>query len=246
MAETVSINNKRYYKVWEKEKLYHFPSVTTILGAMNPDTGIEDWKKRIGKDKAEKIGKLAANRGTVMHMYCENYLNSFDLKKALKETYDWSKENGFTEQEIDIGRNLFYNFFNKNTFKDIDEVVIQEKMLYSKVGGGYAGRVDLIYRKKNGNIVIADFKTAKKPKKKEWIKTYFMQLSAYFIAYYYMTGEKAEKCEILMSNELDNNPQIFTLNQNEIVGYFKEFKEWTEKFHSIYDKERDLFLEENI
>jgi RecB family exonuclease len=52
-------------------------------------------------------------------------------------------------------------------FDNIQEIVMQEQMLYSFNGGGYAGRVDNIHLNKQGLIVVTDFKTSKKPKKEE-------------------------------------------------------------------------------
>ena len=69
LAKTETINNMRYY-VFDKFK---FPSVTTILGKMTDQSGLDAWRKRVGEKKADEISKFSANRGTVMHQLCEYY-----------------------------------------------------------------------------------------------------------------------------------------------------------------------------
>ena len=71
LATTETINGKRYYNIAEGKK---YPSVTTILGAMTDKSGIDKWRKRIGEEKADAISKFSANRGTVMHQFCEYFL----------------------------------------------------------------------------------------------------------------------------------------------------------------------------
>ena len=50
------------------------PSVSTILSEMVPDPDFEQWVLRIGKEKAEQIMTVAANRGSSMHLFIENFI----------------------------------------------------------------------------------------------------------------------------------------------------------------------------
>ena len=52
---------------------------------------------------------------------------------------------------------------------------------------------------------------------------YYLQASAYFIAWWSMTGRKANGAEIWIANEDDNLPQKFTLTQSDLEFYAKEF-----------------------
>jgi len=240
MSDTITYNGGRYYVVNEKNKTYYLPSVTTIIGESKDDTWLQDWYDRIGEEKAKEISKFSANRGTVMHGYCEFFLTNNDvlqrkeLKTTLPYTYNWAINEGFTEEEITCGRNLFYNFYNDGMFNKVHEIVMLEKRLYSLLEGGYAGRVDKIYKDIKGNVIIADYKTSKIPKKDEWIEGYKMQISAYYVAYWQMTGIKPSHGEIWISNEQDNIPQTFIVSFNDIKIYYKKFIDAVRAYHKKY------------
>jgi RecB family exonuclease len=237
LNRTVKIKGRRYYDVGI-DKL--FPSVTTILGAMTDKSGLDEWRKRVGEEKAEAIGKFSANRGTVMHQMIEYYLlskgedRSARLKEAQKKIVDFSKREGYTEEETEVGRRLFYNFYNANSFNQVAEIVSIEDTLYCHREGGYAGRVDTIYRKRDGRLIISDYKTSKKPKRLEWIENYLIQASAYFVAYWEMTGERPSGCEIWISNEQDPEPQIFEMDLPMIRKHAAKFLRMVRDFHAKY------------
>ena len=68
------INGKRHYDVGTNEKL---PSVTTILQATQSEEkrkSLEEWKKRMGAQRADRIRDISAMRGTSMHTYLEGYI----------------------------------------------------------------------------------------------------------------------------------------------------------------------------
>jgi|TARA_R110002060_G_scaffold36397_4_gene47401 genome maintenance exonuclease 1 len=236
LAYTETINGKRYYIVGDNK----FPSVTTILGAMTDSSGIDKWKKRIGEEKANAISRFSANRGTVMHQFCEYFLGS--EKETVRERLIDAQtligpfviDNGFTEEETNIGRKLFFNFYNGKCFDRIANVVSIEDTLVSPVMGGYAGRVDIIYKNKKGHLMILDFKSSKKPKKEDWIENYKMQIAAYSLAYWKMTGIKPTGGEIWISNEADGFPQIFEMTFNDIAHYGKKFLGLVKEFHNKY------------
>ena len=50
-------------------------SVTTILGETKDKSFLEDWKKRVGKEKAKKIVTEASKRGTSMHNIIEGWVS---------------------------------------------------------------------------------------------------------------------------------------------------------------------------
>jgi genome maintenance exonuclease 1 len=223
---TVDIANKRYYCVENNQSIIYLPSVTTIIGTMSDNSGLDEWRKKVGEEKANSISKFSVNRGTVMHSYIENYLSSnktdkkTQLLESLKKTSEDSIANGFSTGEINIGRKLFYNFYLDNTFNKIKNIVLQEAMLWCLHNGGYAGRTDCIYEDQNNLYVISDYKTSKKPKKEEYIESYKLQISAYYVAYWKLYGIKPDRCEIWISNEEDSVPQIFTISGIEIKKWY--------------------------
>lgn len=236
LQKTIQINGKRYYIIDENIK---YPSVTTILGSMSDKSGLDDWIKRVGKKEADRISKFSANRGTIMHQLCEYYLTSPNedpfkkLNDAKKELKNFIKNNveEFTESEIQCGISLFNNFYESPLFDRIDSLISVEDMLFSHRMGGYAGRVDIIYRDKKGHPVILDFKSASKPKKVEWIENYKLQISAYFLAYWEMTGEKPKGGEIWISNEQTQYPQLFEFSIEDIKHYGAKFLKMVKAYH---------------
>ena len=236
LAYTQTINGKRYYIIGESK----LPSVTTVLGSMTDKSGLDAWRKRIGEEKANQISIFSANRGTVMHQLCEYFLLSEknEHKEKLREAQEliipFCKDQGFTDEEMRVGRKLFYNFYNNGLFDNIQEIVQIEETLYSHVMGGYAGRVDTIYRNKNGELVILDFKTSRKPKKREWIENYYLQISAYYMAYCEMNKTKPLGGEIWISNEQEGFPQVFKVTFDDIMKYGKQFLDMVKRYHELH------------
>jgi genome maintenance exonuclease 1 len=66
----------------------------------------------------------------------------------------------------------------------------------------------------NGKLSIIDFKTASKPKRREWISSYFMQCAAYAIMYEEMTGIPVTQLVVLIAVE-DEAPQVFIEKRND-------------------------------
>jgi genome maintenance exonuclease 1 len=120
---------------------------------------------------------------------------------------------------------MFYKFwFNSADYFDtIKEVIEAETFLWTTKAGGWAGTVDNVSEVVDGTIKIIDYKNSRKPKREEWVIDYYLQASAYFIAYWDMSGKKADGAEIWIANEVDNLPQKFTLTQSDLEFYAKEF-----------------------
>ena len=65
------VTRKRVYRTPDGE---HLPSVTTILSATKDMTALNEWRNRIGHDKAQQITTEAAGVGTAMHANLERFL----------------------------------------------------------------------------------------------------------------------------------------------------------------------------
>ena len=193
-------NGGRYYVVDEKNSV-KLPSVTTILGNMQDKSGLDSWIKRVGEKKAKEISTFAANRGTFMHVLHEHYLDNLlvdPVEKPLKEAFKLSLAecNTLTKEEIKCGKDLFMQFHNNSDFyEQIEEVLYQEVPVWSLKGGGYAGRLDLAAKTKDGKVKVIDFKTSRKPKRESWIDGYKMQTAAYSIGLYEQYGVFPEEDE---------------------------------------------------
>ena len=61
-----TIDGKRHYVGEDGNPV---PSVTTILSHSKDMTGLNAWKKRVGKAEAQRIVTESANLGTVTHKH---------------------------------------------------------------------------------------------------------------------------------------------------------------------------------
>ena len=85
----VVLDGKRFYSTPDGKNL---PSVTTILDKTKPQEKIEalnQWRRRVGIEKAQQITTEAANRGTCMHTYLEQYVKDGAIKERGSNPYSW-------------------------------------------------------------------------------------------------------------------------------------------------------------
>ena len=71
-----SVEGKRLYATPSGSKV---PSVTTILDRTKPkekQEALANWRKAVGEKKAQEITTEAANRGTRMHKWLEDYVQN--------------------------------------------------------------------------------------------------------------------------------------------------------------------------
>jgi CRISPR/Cas system-associated exonuclease Cas4 (RecB family) len=173
-----------------------YPSVTTVLGVLSRDS-IKAWRERVGNEEANKISSQAATRGTKIHLLCEKVLDNEEIDTSKLSLLDLEIWNEF-----------------RPLLDRIDNIHAQEIALYSD-HLRLAGRVDCI-AEFDGKLSIIDFKTSKKPKKKEWIENYFAQAAAYAIMYEERTGIPINRSVIMIAVEGDD-PQIFIEKRDNFV-----------------------------
>ena len=67
-----------------------YKSITTVLSHHNKQA-IDEWRKNVGEEWADKISKKAANRGTKVHLICEKYIDNtltdFKIKTMMPDVY---------------------------------------------------------------------------------------------------------------------------------------------------------------
>jgi genome maintenance exonuclease 1 len=157
------VTRKRVYLTPDGESL---PSVTTILSATKDMTHLNEWKKRIGEDKAKQITTEAAGVGTAMHSNLERFIAGIQRQPGNNPVH--VQANSMADQIIINGLN------------DVNEVWAMEQSLYFP--GLYSGTTDLVAVYKD-NPSVCDYKQTNKPKKAEWVEDYFLQLVAYILAH---------------------------------------------------------------
>ena len=207
-----SIEGKRHYEITGKK----LPSVTTILSATKSQEAIDSinrWKARVGEDQATRVKDQAASRGTNMHHHLEKYI----LGEGHKDLTDEGQVAGDMAQVI-IDKGLV----------DLSEIWGSEVTLYYP--GLYAGATDLVgvYDYEDS---IVDFKQSNKPKRKEWIEDYFMQLGAYAMAHNQVYNTEITQGVVLMCTP-DYYFQKFQIKGKEFIKYQHKFLERVDKYYS--------------
>ena len=221
------IKNKYDYKEIKKasvegRRLYACPdgnsvaSVTTILDATKDKTHLIAWRKRVGETKAKEITTEAAGVGTRMHKYLEDYVESGKWPDA--------GSNPYAQQAHKMAEQV-----REQALTNIDEIWGSEVQLYHpKI---YAGTTDLVGSYK-GNPCIMDFKQTNKPKKKEWVEDYYLQLTAYALAHNELYGTDIQEGHVFMCSR-DLQYQQFDLWPDD----FKHWEsKWWDRVYQYYDK----------
>ena len=203
--ERETIDGVRYYKVPDDEELLKLVSITSVTSHFNREV-FDNWRRKVGEEKAQKITKAATSRGTDMHSLVENYLYNKDLPSVSP-----------------IADFLFK--ISKSELKRINNIYALEGSLYSKQLG-VAGTVDCI-AEYDGELAIIDFKTSKKPKPREWIEHYFVQCMAYGCMLYELTGISVKKLVIIMACE---NGECVVYEERDKSKYIKLLGKYIRKF----------------
>ena len=208
------IDGKRHYEINGIEKL---PSVTTILKATEPDEkreSLQAWRDRVGEEEATRIVDSAGARGTAMHKILEKYIieeGYLDLTNVGKEAHNMAMQ------------------VIQNGLSNVTEFYGSECTLYYP--GLYAGQTDLIATHK-GDMAVIDFKQTNKPKKREWIEDYCLQLAAYGMAHDFIYKTAITKAVIMMCSK-DNFYQEFVIAGEE---YRKYKHQWLERVNKYYEQ----------
>jgi genome maintenance exonuclease 1 len=209
-------SGKRLYATPDGHKV---PSVTTILDKTKPAESriaLANWRKAVGEAKAQQITTEAANRGTRMHTYLENYIKGETLKNTVTNPY--------AQQSLVMAKKVI-----AEGMIHVDEVWGSEVPLYFPEL--YAGTTDCVGIHK-GDQSILDFKQTNKPKKLEYIDDYFIQLTAYAMAHNEVHGTNIRKGVILMCVKPEEiSPGVWSEPQyQEFILESKDFDYWTERW----------------
>ncbi len=238
--KTVSAPSGRYYIVDEAAGI-SYPSVTTVISACLGKEGLLEWRASVGEEAADAIAKRAADRGTFMHAMLEY---AFDARYAGGRTDDMVVRDALrharsacpdvAEEAVLAGVKLFMNFEASDLYGSVGSVVAQETPVWSSMGGGFAGRLDLLAMGRDGGLVLVDFKSSTRPKRKEWVTGYELQASAYCAAYKDRHGVFPDSASIWISSE-SGDVQEFRLNKGELVERFRQFHGMVMDFHSKHN-----------
>jgi len=204
---------------------YRLPSVTTILGKTKDQTFLKDWKAKVGEQEAERIKNLSSVRGTAMHKHLESYIQEIGYED-LTDTGKQAKS--MSDKIIEIG------------LAPVDEYYGSEVTMYYP--GLYAGQTDLVCIH-NGEDAIVDFKQANKPKKKEWIEDYYLQIAAYAMAHDYVHNSAIKKGVIMVCTP-DLYYQEFVVEGAELRQYKHKFLKRLDMYHDLKFDEKEQYNSE--
>lgn len=170
-----------------------FPSVTSVLDRSSAfdKSFLERWKAKVGLEKAKRISTVAKNRGSGFHQILEKWLmNDPKFKKGAMpfDIENWIK----VRDALSLHVSVVYGI---------------ELPLYSYELNA-AGRTDLYCQWDSVNTVT-DFKTSKRPKKREDIKHYFVQSTCYAMMIEQLYNMTVPKIVIVMINDESRYPQLF-------------------------------------
>lgn len=208
------VTKKRVYLTPDGESL---PSVTTILSATKDMTALNEWKKRVGHEKAQQITTEAAGVGTAMHANLERFIAGIKRQPG--------------NNPVHVQANAMADQIIINGLSKVNEVWAMEQSLYFP--GLFSGTTDLV-GVHEGEPAVMDYKQTNKPKKAEWVEDYYLQLMAYILAHNEVYGTDIKKGVIFMCSRACEYQQ-FNLEPKD----FNKYQDmWLNKVEEYYAASR--------
>ena len=186
-----------------------YPSITSILSRTKDNSGLDEWRKKMGESVAEYIMNQAKNTGSATHKIIEQHLKESEI--------DYSKSPL-------LARAHFENL--KPLLGKISNVRGLEIPLFSH-NLEVAGTADCVANY-DGRLSIIDFKTSRSDKKEDWIKDYFLQATAYSVMWKEQMGESVDQIVILISSEKTQREAFI----KKPVDYIDELTDRINQYHS--------------
>ena len=199
---------------------YRLPSVTSILSRTKDQGFLKEWRAKVGDKEADRIMNLSSVRGTAMHKYLESHITDIGYED-LTDTGKQAKT--MAEKVIEIG------------LAPVDEYYGSEVTMYYP--GLYAGQTDLVCIH-DGEDAIVDFKQSNRPKRKEWVEDYYLQIAAYAMAHDYVHGSRINKGVIMVCTP-DLYYQEFVVEGTELRQYKHKFLKRLDMYHELKFDEKE-------
>ena len=193
-------------KIISEKKSYL--SVTGLTGKESEE-GILEWRKRVGDEVADKMMREGAERGTTIHKFCETYLQNEPILIPENKISEY-----YTFKAMKPELNNLNNIWGLEIPMWSDEYRLK-------------GRCDCIAEYKT-DLAMIDFKTSKKPKKREWLGGYFVQATAYVQMVKEQTGIDIKN--IILMFGITNYNQC-TIIQDKPENHIKELNRMNNEFN---------------
>lgn len=187
------------------------PSVTTILSATKDKRFLDNWRRKVGDEEANRIMHQASTIGTEMHKVLEYYLTGQG----------------------------YFNMMDEGTKPRMMAKTILNNLKMSEVWGNeisleyknqFAGTADLVavaYDKPS----IVDFKQSNKLKREDWVEDYKLQLGAYYLCHTANYGPIEQGVISICTRDLTY--QEFKLNENDLKEYGEKFLQRVEQYKKL-------------
>lgn len=202
-------NGKRYYYQEGVDNPVYYPSVTTVLGADKASKkALHEWRQRVGPKEANKIGRMAAARGTSTHDLIERYVQNEDFDKAHSAA-------------TPLSRFLFSPIRNWAD-EHLGTIRCIEGQLFSHHLRA-AGTVDMV-AEVDGLLSIVDWKTSIRAKREDQIHNYFKQEAAYAVMFEENTDIPVSQLVTVISSE-EGDFQVFKQKRNAWINEFIKLRE---------------------
>ena len=214
-VKQINLEGQRLYEAPDGSRT---PSVTTILSKTKDMTHLNAWKKRVGEDEAKRITTEAAGVGTAMHNNLERFLTGMERMPG--------------KNLVHVQANKMADEIINNGLSEVDEIWGIEQSLYYP--GLYSGTTDLVGVYK-GKPAIMDFKQTNKPKKREWVDDYFLQLAAYAMAHNEVYSTDIKEGHIFMCSR-NCEYQQFDLEPSEFEHWCNKWLQRVEDYYEKYHK----------
>lgn len=210
------LKNGRFYEIIENgtSEQFYFQSVTTIIGdVLAKGEGYERWLGGANSyDDAMEYANERADLGEKVHGHCEDLVRGAELFMEPWSIEEKKKTQGFGEYVEDHN----------------PEFIATEFPIYSKKLG-FAGRVDLLVRNPDGELVITDIKTSSRIYKSHKAQLFFYKYGLSEL------GIEVDKLQILkLRNQAYTLKTIDSDRSSKFFGDM-DYKQVVEDMVEIYD-----------
>lgn len=200
----------RFYTNDESDR---FPSVTTFLSSVLDKSGLDEWRKRVGDEEADRVTNRGARRGTALHLVCEKYVLNEPLPKMMPSTVVLFNQ---VKPVLDARLNLVLG--------------VEIPMMSPKLRLG--GRCDLVCEF-DGKKTILDFKTTNNAKSEDMLYGYFIQETVYSLMLLETYGINCEQLVTISAGDSEPKAQVVIKNR---VDYIQDAIRLVKDYHKMMDQ----------
>lgn len=210
----------KFFRYYERDWL-RLPSVTTVLQLLPEPDWVRLWKERIGPEQYKIEMEWYGDRGTTIHLMCENYF--LGKNEPLPTDPKLAK--------FVAGFNYFTMAY-KHLFGEVLEI---EWELFSEEIG-IAWRFDIVFELW-GLLTLTDWKTSTNSRLDAMQKArYTMQLSAYWKIWNLTHERQIDQAMIVLFSDSKKNGlwEVLIITKEELEKSWKEFSDILLMFQMTY------------